>query len=385
MNNTLRILVIEDSEEDYFLIMRKIQKERDDFRIKRTDTSETLIKDLKDFEPDIILADHSLPNFDSNTALKLVRSFGSDAPFILVTGAVEDEFAVQAIKVGMSDYVLKTNLSRLNTVISNALKHKESERLRIKSKAELARRNDELTKINKELDSFVYSVSHNLRSPLKSVLGLLNLAKTENDPRMMEYYHTMMESSIKKLDASLADILEYSRSSRQESRFEPVDLRKIIEENFEKMAFMPGFKSFSTEIAINQQVELWSDKYRVSIIFNNLISNSIKYSDEKKPAQLIKITMDVTSESASIQFSDNGVGIDQHALPQIFQMFFRATEKNEGSGLGLFIVKEAIDTLKGTITVDSIKGAGTSFTIIIPNELRIKPSNSSKSILIDRD
>jgi len=151
---------------------------------KRVDTKEKYLEALNTFHPDVILSDHSLPLFNSTEALKVCQAKHLHIPFILVTGAVSDEFAVNCIKLGADDYVLKTNLSRLPSAIEKALRHKRTETARVKAISELAARNEELLKINNELDSVVYSVSHNLRAPLMSVLGLLNLVKHESSDRM---------------------------------------------------------------------------------------------------------------------------------------------------------------------------------------------------------
>src|SRR5690606_28654573 len=152
------------------------------------DTKEEYLEALRNFEPDIILSDHSLPQFNSTEALKLCKEMNLTTPFILVTGAVSDEFAVNCIKQGAADYVLKSSMSRLRSAIDTALKHKKVEDEKSAAIAALAIQNEELTKINTELDSFVYSVSHNLRAPLMSVLGLLNLAKDEKPVDTMREY-----------------------------------------------------------------------------------------------------------------------------------------------------------------------------------------------------
>src|SRR5690606_2336469 len=140
---------------------------------------------LQQFRPDVILSDHALPQFNSLEALKILRKQASDTPFILVTGTVSEEFAVSCLKQGADDYVLKSNLVRLHAAIQNAIRQRRQDAKRKKAEQTLRKQNDELIKINKELDSFVYSVSHNLRAPLMSVLGLVNLAQLENsDPKL---------------------------------------------------------------------------------------------------------------------------------------------------------------------------------------------------------
>lgn len=381
---TLKILFVEDSLDDFYLITKILKKDFPNLEAHRVDTGEEFKLAVAKSFIDLIICDHSLPQFNSNHVLEYLKEHRIDIPLLLVTGALSDVKAVASIKNGAADYVLKSNLSKIPLVVKNILKQKETQRLKRNATRELARRNEELSKINRELDSFVYSVSHNLRSPLRSLLGLLNLAMNEGDAEKLNEYHRMMYHSINKLDGTLQDILDYSRNARQDLRIERIDLKSIIEDNFDKMSYMPGFERFSTEISIDQDVDFFSDRYRLSVIFNNLISNSIKYCDKNKPSQIIKITLKVDKEQAIIDFADNGIGIEPESQSEIFKMFYRATEQADGSGLGLYIVKEAVDMLRGSVIVNSALYIGTRFTLTIPNLAFTPKENEITSLLVDR-
>jgi signal transduction histidine kinase len=367
MEGTLKILSLEDLEDDFYLITHALKKSGLDFVAKRVDSKEEFSNALDQFGADVILCDHSLPQFNSNEALRIFHQRKLQIPFILVTGAVSEEFAVSSLKHGADDYVLKTNLARLRNVIDNALKQKAAERAKIEAAQTLARQNEALIKINKELDSFVYSISHNLRAPLMSVLGLLDLAKNENNQIVIHQYHEMMKTSVCKLDDTLKEILEYSRNARQGLVVDEINFLKTINDNFERMQFMPGYERIKKEIVIDGNGPFYSDHYRLSLILNNLISNAIKYSDPAKEVPSIQITIHVDQEKASLTFEDNGIGIDSNYINRVFHMFFRATSKNEGAGLGLYIVKEAVEKLCGTINLQSELGKGTVFKIELPN------------------
>jgi len=315
-----------------------------------------------------------LPQFNSDEALHIYRESGLKIPFILVTGAVSDEFAVNSLKQGADDYVLKSNLTRLPAAIVNAVKQREAEAEKVLANEAMRKQYEELMKINKELDSFVYSVSHNLRAPLRSVMGLINVARMEDEKRGNPFneYFNMIENSMHKLDETLKEILDYSRNSRQELSLETIDIRQLLDDNLEKMQFMPGSSDINKEIEMRQDSDFYSDKYRISVIFNNLISNAIKYYDPGKEQPSLKITIDVTKERAHLEFQDNGIGIDRQYQDKIFNMFFRATQSSEGAGLGLYIVQEAVEKLKGTIVIKSEIRKGTTFTIEIPNASPIK-------------
>lgn len=369
MDKELKILMLEDLQDDVGLIERTLRKQGISFVSKRVDTRNEFVEALDEFDPDVILSDHALPQFNSLDALNICKKESMNVPFILVTGTVSEEFAVSCLKQGADDYVLKSNLVRLPSAIQNALKQRHHEHKRKKAEKALRKQNEELVKINKELDSFVYSVSHNLRAPLMSVLGLINLVQVENkknDPNMNQYF-AMMQQSIHKLDDTLKEILDYSRNARSELNIEQVDLKKMVEESFERMKYMEGSESIDKSVSVSESAALYMDAYRLSVIINNLVSNAIKYRDVNKQQSIIKIEASVTNEILSIVFKDNGIGIPENYRNKIFDMFFRATERSEGAGLGLYIVKETVDKLHGQISVESTLGEGTIFRLQIPN------------------
>jgi len=374
-DKVLKILMLEDLQDDVGLIERTLRKEGMAFNSKRVDSEEEFTECLVDFQPDVILSDHALPQFNSLEALKICRKQAINVPFILVTGTVSEEFAVSCLKQGADDYVLKSNMVRLPSAIHNALRQRHHETKRKKAERTLRRQNQELIKINKELDSFVYSVSHNLRAPLMSVLGLINLLQLENkngDPSMHNYFQ-MMQQSIHKLDDTLKEILDYSRNARSALAISTVDVRKAILDSFEKLKYIEGSDEIVKSIEINQEVVFYSDTYRLSVIINNIVSNAIKYRDVNKAHNELVVSAAFSETDLTLSFRDNGIGIASEYLPRVFEMFFRATERSEGAGLGLYIVKETVEKLHGNISIESVLGEGTIFKVIIPN-LRILSS-----------
>jgi signal transduction histidine kinase len=369
MEKSLKILMLEDLEEDVGLIERTLNKQGISFITKRVDTRLEFSKALTDFQPDVILSDHALPQFNSLEALTICQKEDMHVPFILVTGTVSEEFAVSCLKQGADDYVLKSNLVRLPSAIQNALKQRHHEQKRKKAEKALRRQNEELVKINKELDSFVYSVSHNLRAPLMSVLGLINLVQIENkktDSHLLQYF-AMMQQSIHKLDDTLKEILDYSRNARSELNIEQADFKKLIEDSFERMKYMEGSEHIEKSVEFVNEAPLYSDPYRILVIINNLVSNAIKYRDVLKSPSIIHIQVNVTEADVSLVFTDNGIGIAPEYINKIFDMFFRATERSEGAGLGLYIVRETVEKLHGKISVESTLGEGTTFHLKLPN------------------
>lgn len=371
-NDPLNILFLEDIEDDAELVTRALRKEGLKFSIHRVDSKAEFMDALRNISFDVILSDHSLPQFNSSEALTLCHRAGIHIPFILVTGTVSEEFAVRCLKQGADDYILKSNLTRLPSSIVNALKQRRLEQDRRKAESAMRTQNEELIKINQELDSFVYSVSHNLRAPLMSLLGLLNVARHDNHQRHDVYnqYFGMMESSIKKLDETLKEILDYSRNARNEIEMTRIDFEELIQENISKLQYLHGSDEMNIRLDISgKDITFFSDPLRLSVVFGNLLSNAIKYRDLKKEKCTLSVIVRISRQQAEIIFQDNGIGISAALLPRVFDMFFRGTERSEGAGLGLYIVKETIGKLQGNIDITSEMGAGTTIRFWVPNHL----------------
>lgn len=232
----------------------------------------------------------------------------------------------------------------------------------------LKEQNDQLTKLNSELDSFVYSASHDLKAPLSSVKGLIYLAKLEKEKEKSDEYLHLIEKSITKLDEFIEDIINLSRNSRLEVAKESIEFAGIIEDILDNFKYLPNFERLQQILEIDQQCEFYSDRRRVMIIFSNIISNAIRYYNPNASRPYLKVQIRNTENEAVISISDNGIGIDKKYQKRIFEMFFRASDNSKGSGIGLYIVKETIDKLNGKISVKSEEGEGSVFKIILPNQ-----------------
>lgn len=361
--------MLEDMPEDAGLIERALRKEGMHFQILRVDKRNEFINELKQFQPDIILSDHALPQFNSQEALKICKKFDPDIPFILVTGAVSEEFAVEVLKQGADDYILKSNLSRLGSAISQVLKQRKLKLKKTRAEEAVRQQNLELKRLNKELDKFVYSASHDLRSPLTSLLGLINVAFTDvTNPDAIENYLYKMQHTVTKLDNVLKEILAYSYNTRFDVKSEKIDIERLVNECFEKLSYLEGYHEIEKRVVIHKEAELFSDRYRLALIFNNLISNAIIYRDVDKQERIIDIDITI-SKIISITVRDNGIGIHRNYISKIFDMFFRGSAKSEGAGLGLYIVREALEKIHGKIMLESFSGKGSKFIVTIPNLL----------------
>lgn len=235
------------------------------------------------------------------------------------------------------------------------------------SEKKIIESHDELAKVNIELDRFVYSVSHDLRAPISSLLGIVYLLRRETDPDNINELLNWQEKSLKRLDHFIEDIVDYSRNARQEIEQQEINLKLEIEDVIAQLHFMVNADRITTSIDIKNDSQCISDIKRLRVILNNLLSNAIKYADLTKNNPFINVRAKVTKEKISIKLQDNGIGIPADQLNKIFEMFYRATERGAGSGLGLYIVKEAVAKLNGTLEVKSVLYEGTTFTISIPN------------------
>jgi signal transduction histidine kinase len=240
--------------------------------------------------------------------------------------------------------------------------------IRREAEEKLQNTNYELSKRNTELDNFVYSVSHDLRAPIASVLGLINLAKKDSDPEMKDLYLDMISNSAKQQDHFIREILDQSRNSRLEIKREEVYFEPIIEETFHQLRLATAASQPVEKIInIRQEKPFYCDRWRLKVILNNIISNAIRYRNGKDP--VIRVNVEVDSRCAKVEIEDNGKGIGKEHLGNLCKMFYRATDDGAGSGLGLYIVKETIDKLNGSIDIDSEIGRGTMVKLNIPEVL----------------
>ncbi|HEX5172469.1 MAG TPA: PAS domain S-box protein [Cyclobacteriaceae bacterium] len=244
---------------------------------------------------------------------------------------------------------------------------------------------EELKVRNAELDNFVYKVSHDLRAPLSSILGLVNLAKVPGNPDDLSEYIDLIGTKVEHLDHFISDVLSHSKNLKMEVSLAKVEMAQIIDRTFSDLHYLRGAREMLRHVKV-EGVDFYSDPWRIMEIFRNLISNAIKYrqmNGSRTPEVWIKVHVD--NLRADISFADNGIGISQENLNRIFEMFFRATEQSDGSGIGLYIVKNAVEKLGGQISVASKQGEGTRFNIVLPNRIANSLTKSVPLIFEQRE
>lgn len=361
-NNKELILYVDDEVKNldsFKIIFRR------DYDVLVAKSAQEGLEILKDNEIRLVITDQRMPNMTGVEFLEKIANLYPEITRIILTGYSDMEAIISAINKGrVFRYITKPwNKDELKETIDYAL---EAYKLRIENKELI----EQLQKTNKELDELVYRSSHDLRAPLASVLGLINLAKKEEDIARIREYLDLQESSVIRLDQLLKEIIQYSRNSHLEVRHDDINLNKVISTAVDIHEYFIGSQDIKKTIDVVQKVKFYCDKYRLEIILNNLISNAIRYSNLDQPQPELKIHAVVDENEAVITVADNGIGINPNLKNNIFDMFYKGSdEKKGGSGLGLFIVRESIERLRGEIQLDSDEGKGSIFTIKIPNNL----------------
>jgi len=244
--------------------------------------------------------------------------------------------------------------------------NKQIDEVRLETLKELEQKNKELELANDELDHFVYSASHDLKAPLSSILGLINIAKYDiKDDKVLDYF-IRIENRIERLTLFIKEVIEISRNTRTEIKSEPIELGKMIDDIIENNNYIEGMEKIDFNKNINFGTPVYTDKARMEVILNNLISNAIKYSDSKKEQCKIDINAEKSEKEFRVTILDNGIGIPIDQQEKVFDMFYRGAQGKEGSGLGLYIVKNMLVKLKGEFELESKEGQGTKITVKFP-------------------
>ncbi|MEO9966589.1 MAG: two-component regulator propeller domain-containing protein [Reichenbachiella sp.] len=229
------------------------------------------------------------------------------------------------------------------------------------------RQNVELKKVNAELDRFVYSASHEIRSPLSSILGLINLARMGDAEKRMDYFDHI-EKSVNRLDEFIHDIVDYSRNARLGIEVDKIDFESMVSDIIDDISHTQNFSKIEHSLNYDYTKAFYSDPKRLKIVLSNIITNAFKHHRPDKVDQAI-VNLSITDHATGVKVvvKDNGPGIDKKHGKKVFNMFYRGTSSTEGSGLGLYIVEETLDKIQGGIDVQTVVGEGSVFTIILKN------------------
>jgi len=229
-------------------------------------------------------------------------------------------------------------------------------------------RNEELQRAYDELDKFAYSVSHDLRDPLTGVLSAIKLALEYDSAERIHEILALMESSVLKLNSYINSLHDYYLLKRGELTFSEIDFEGLFKYFKDFYSIYTQSNSVEFRINSNQKEEFKSDETALKLILHNLLSNAFKYQKMDNTSKLVELSVVVENGKALIKVSDTGIGIAAEDIDDIFKLFFRGSDQAEGTGFGLYNVKNALVKLGGEIAVNSVEGEGTVFTVMIPNK-----------------
>ncbi len=312
------------------------------------------------------------------TSIMLARPIkkltGTMTKFIVKEGLNENEWEEE-----MDTYEVN-QLTQSFITMSRKLKNQFMEIERAASLTES--QNKELKKLNEELDRFIYSAAHDLKSPLASLLGLIHLAKMEINQAEHAHYFDKMNHTVNKLDSFIRDITDYAKNKRQRLKIEEVDLALIISNILADLQYLPQAHRIEPLLRIKGS-GLHTDRTRLEIILKNLFSNAYRYYDKHKKNNYLFIEAIIDENALRFEIKDNGIGIGQEHLSHIFDMFYRAVDSAHGTGIGLFLVKESVKMCEGTIRVESSLGQWTRFNMVLPNHA--KQEKSEKQVEVHQE
>ena len=364
MENNLQILHLEDSPIDAELIRTIIVSNWNDSIIQLVETKDDFMAAISGNSYSLILADNYLPGLTGGEALDISRDINPDTPFIFVSGTLGEENAIEMLKKGAVDYVLKNNLSRLNPSIERALKDSAD-------RAQRKQIEQDLKKKNLEVEQFIYTVSHDLRSPLvtiKTFLGYLEQDLSAGDRENVGKDMHFISTAASRMEVLLNELLEVSRVGRISSNpiWLPLAslLQEVVDENAGKIS------SRNVEVSMHAgDLNLYGDHRRLWQIWHNLINNSIEYMGDQA-APRITVGFDRHEGETVFYVRDNGIGILPQYHEKIFGIFEKLDAKSNGVGMGLTMVRRIVELYGGRIYVDATGNEqGACFRFTLPEAL----------------
>ncbi len=415
-NRVLKILLLEDSEFDAELVSSELEDLQGKTVIKWVDGEEAFTSEFKPGNYDLVVSDYNLPGFDGQEALKYIRSVDREIPFIFVSGTIGEEKAVELLRSGATDYVLKDRLGRLNMAIERALdeiNQKREHEAQIKKLHEsleqkVIERTQQLEAANKAKSEFLANMSHEIRTPMNAVLGYSELlSKIVTSEQQKEYLESIISSG-KGLLTLINDILDLSKieAGKLELEFDFVRSRSFFYD-FEKifsLKIMNKKLAFNIEIAPDTPDGLYVDETRLRQVIFNLLGNAIKFTSEgsiglkvytDNPQTLKYKDREENFIDLHIEISDTGLGISKEQQEEIFKPFVQETNKRfkGGTGLGLAITRRLVELMNGSIRLSSELNKGSRFTICIPdiaynNEIGVSENEKlfdTSQILFDKN
>lgn len=359
MNDKIHVLYIDDEDNNLKSFRATLRK---DFKIYTAIDADEGLRIAREEEVHVVIADQRMPGMTGTEFFEELVKFNPDPIRILLTGYSDIASVIDAINKGeVYRFIDKPwNIEQIKNSIKNAADIYFMRR-------ELKDKNQKLKKLHSEMNQFVYSLSHELRGPLMSISGVSKLAKMElKDPNAVEFFD-MIDSATGKLDDFIYKMLDFYRSTKIDNKITEINFKDVVGQQLEAYKKKFDLEHVKVAVEINQERKFYSDDSKIRVIINNLFSNSVQFQKAEQRDKSISIRIEVGPSEATIVLEDNGIGIEEKHLPDVFNLFTRATQKNVGTGLGLYMVKEAVEQMGGEINLESVFGEGTVCKVVLPS------------------
>jgi two-component system sensor histidine kinase/response regulator len=356
----IKILYIDDEQDNLLGLKATLRFHYQVFTAIDVTQAISYLNDHPDIK--VILSDQRMPGQTGVDFFETIRYSHPLPVRILITAYTDVESVIDAINKGnIFRYIKKPwEESDLFSAIEEANKFYLTNSM-------LSIKHDELQKAYDELNRFAYSISHDIRGPISGLLGAIGIAREISDLEEIKEMLFLMDKSLKKLDTYVLNMNDYYSLQRGELNIEDIDFNEILAEFNSIFAVVARVDSVSFKTNVNQKEIFRCDKVLLKLIVSNLLSNAFKYQDGKKTDKLVEASVDVTNGLATISIKDSGIGILGNHIGEIFNLFYRATTQNVGSGFGLYNVKTALLKLNGNIEVASVMNQGTTFKVLLPS------------------
>ena len=378
----LRVLHVEDNQLDAELVAQALRKGGFSASVVLVQAEAEFEQQLRSHKPDVVLADYNLPQWQGMEALEVLRREGLDIPLILVSGALGDITAVECIKRGATDYVLKDGLARLPEAIRRALQEKRTRLLRRQAEEDLAKKAEELARSNSDLEQFAYVASHDLQEPLRMVAAYTQLLgeryRGKLDENADKYIGYASEGALR-MQTLIQDLLTFSRVGRKDSAGR-ADCDAAMAEVM--MSMGPAIKESGAIVTYAALPTVWAERSQITQLFQNLIGNAIKFRGKEAPA--ISVQVEKAGPQWLFSVSDNGIGISPEYAENIFVVFHRLHARAEypGNGIGLAICKKIVERNGGKIWVEPRPGNGSIFKFTLPCDDPVAKEMNAEEITV---
>jgi signal transduction histidine kinase len=363
----LRVLHVEDNGLDAELVAKALRKGGFSISVVVVQEEIAFVEQIRAHPHDVVLADYNLPQWEGMAAVEVLRREGVDIPVILVSGALGDITAVECIKRGATDYVLKDGLARLPEAIRRALQEKRVLRLRREAEDELARKAEELTRSNADLEQFAYIASHDLQEPLRMVAAYTQLISEryrgkldENADKFIGY---ACEGALR-MQTLIQDLLAFSRVGRVGVTAVAVNCESAMADVL--LTLVPAIRESGATVTHSILPVVWADPSQMTQVFQNLIGNALKFRGTDPP--VVCVQAEKAGQDWLFSVSDNGIGIPPESAENIFVVFQRLHTRAEysGNGIGLAVCKKIVERNGGKIWVEATPGGGSTFKFTLP-------------------